>query len=341
MQIKVKEIAQLIGGKVEGDGELLIHSPGKIEEGQEGQIVFFANPKYENYLYSSRASAILIPADFTPKEPILSTLIRVENVYSALGYLLEKFEHLLKGRKTGISKLADISEKAVIGKNVYIGSFVSIEDGVVIGDNVQLMGQNHIAAGVKIGDNTLLYSGVKVYHQCEIGSRCIIHSNTVIGSDGFGFSPEADGSYKKIPQIGNVKIGNDVEIGANTVIDRATMGSTIVHNGVKLDNLIQVGHNAVIKSNTVIAAQTGIAGSTIIGENCRIGGQVGFSGHQEIGNFVQIQAQSGIVGNIENNAKLFGSPAIPYMDYVKSYAIFKKLPEINKRIAQLEKKKID
>lgn len=341
MQIKVKDIAQLIGGSLEGDGEALIHSPGKIEEAGEGQIVFFANPKYENYLYSSQASAILVPSDFVPKEPVKGALIRVENVYSALGYLLEKFEHLLKGYKTGISKLTDISDKAVIGQNVYIGSFVSIEDGAKIGDNVQLMGHNHIGAGTVIGNHTILYNGVKVYHQCEIGSYCVIHANTVIGSDGFGFSPEADGTYKKIPQIGNVIIGNRVEIGANTVIDRATMGSTIVHDGVKLDNLIQVGHNAVIKYNTVIAAQAGIAGSTTIGKNCRIGGQVGFSGHQQIGDSVQIQAQSGIVGNIENGAKLFGSPAIPYTDYIKSYAIFKKLPEIYKRVGQLEKKNPD
>lgn len=337
MQLKVKDLAQILGGELIGPGEALISGPGKIEEAVSGQVVFYANPKYEAFVYTTQASAILVPEDFEPKEEINAALIKVENVYSAVGFLLEKFQHLLLQKKTGISPMADIHESAVLGENVYVGGFVTIEQNVIVGRNVMIMGQNHIGAGTKIGDNCIIYSGVKMYDRCVIGDNCIIHANSVIGSDGFGFSLESDGSYKKIPQIGNVVIGSNVEIGSNCSIDRATMGSTVIEDGVKLDNLIQVGHNVKIKSNTVIAAQAGIAGSTTIGSHCRIGGQVGFAGHINVGDKVQIQAQSGISRSVKDEEKLFGSPAISYSDYVKSYSVFKKLPELDKRLKRIER----
>lgn len=337
MQLKVKDLAQILDGELIGSGEDIISGPGKIEDAVSGQVVFYANSKYEAFVYTTQASAILVPEDFEPKEKINAALIKVENVYSAVAFLLEKFQHLMSSKKTGVSKTADIHESAVLGEDVYIGSFVVIEEKVVLGKNVRIMGQNHIGAGTIIGDNCIIYSGVKIYDRSELGANCIIHANSVIGSDGFGFSLEADSSYKKIPQIGNVVIGRNVEIGSNCCIDRATMGSTIIEDGVKLDNLIQVGHNVKIKSNTVIAAQTGIAGSTTIGSHCKIGGQVGFSGHINVGDKVQIQAQSGISRSVKDEEKLFGSPAIGYSDYVKSYSVFKKLPDLDKRLKRIER----
>ncbi len=337
MQLKVKDLAVILDGELVGSGEDFISGPGKIESADPGQIVFYANPKYEAYVYTTKATAILVPADFIPKEEIKASLIKVENVYSAVGFLLEKFQHLLTNRKVGISKMSEIHDTAKIGEGVYVGGFVTIEENVVIGKNVQVIGQNFIGANTRIGDNCIIYSGVKIYNHSNIGDNCIIHSNTVIGSDGFGFSLESDGSYKKIPQIGNVIIGNNVEIGSNCSIDRATMGSTVIEDGVKLDNLIQVGHNVHIKSHTVIAAQAGIAGSTTVGSYCRIGGQVGLAGHINVGDKVQIQAQSGISRSVKDEERLFGSPAIGFTDYVKAYSIFKKLPDLDKRLKRIER----
>jgi UDP-3-O-[3-hydroxymyristoyl] glucosamine N-acyltransferase len=330
MEITAGALAQMLSGSIEGDASTVIQRPSKIEDGQEGSICFFHNDKYEAYLYSSKASAILVSKNFVPKKPISATLIKVEDVYSSVALLLEKFGALSEEKKEPIiSSQAIIDSSVVIGKSVSIGHLCVIESGVEIGENCVVESQVYIGENVKIGNRCKLKSGVKILHHCIIGDDCTIHPNAVIGSDGFGFAPQQDGSFKKVSQIGNVEIGNQVEIGAGTTIDRATMGSTIIENGVKLDNLIQIAHNVRIGENTVIAAQTGIAGSTKIGKNCKIGGQVGISGHIEIADGTQIQGQSGITSSVKKpNTFLFGYPAINYKDYIRSYAVFKKLPEL-------------
>ncbi len=338
MQLSALEIAQLLNGSVEGDPEVKVSRPSKIEEGGKGTITFLANDKYEDFAYTTTASVLLVSRDFQPKQPIAATLVRVENVYSSLSLLLEKYGSQIKV-SSGISAQAFVHPTAMLGENIAVGMFSVIEEHAKIGAGCQIATQVYIGRNVEIGKNVIIYPGVKIMHDCIIGDNCVIHSNVVIGSDGFGFAPQADGTYQKIPQTGNVLIGNNVEIGAGTTIDRATMGSTVIHAGVKLDNLIQVAHNVEIGENTVIAAQAGIAGSTKIGKNCRIGGQVGFVGHLTIADGTQIQAQSGIASNVkEPNTALFGYPAIPYNDYVRSYAIFKKLPNLYKLLLDLEKK---
>lgn len=339
MQITANEIAHLLGGEIEGDGTVLVDRPGKIEEGGEGTLTFLGNPKYEHYAYSVRSSVLLAGKSFQPTGPIAAqALIRVEDVYDAVRLLLEKFGQ--REHANGlVSENASLHSSVQVGKNVSIGTYSVLEEGVKVGEGTVLYPQVYLGKNVEIGNGCILYPGVKVYHACKIGDHCILHSNVVIGGDGFGFAPQPDGSYQKIPQIGNVIIEDHVEIGANTTIDRATMGSTIIRKGVKLDNLIMVAHNVEVGENTVIAAQAGVAGSTKIGSQCRIGGQAGFVGHIEVADGTQVQAQSGVAAVVkEPNTALYGSPALPYKNYLKSYAVFKKLPDLYKKINQLEKK---
>jgi UDP-3-O-[3-hydroxymyristoyl] glucosamine N-acyltransferase len=332
MSITAGQIAAIIGGTIEGDASVLVYRPSKIEEGGEGTITFLANPKYNEYLYSTTASAVLVSNDLVLECEVKPTLIKVENVYIALAILMEKFNSNLSIPK-GQSNMSSVHPSVELGENVSIDDFVVIRSGAKIGANAKIFGQVFIGDNVVIGDDTILYPGVKIYHDCKLGNRCVIHANTVIGSDGFGYAKDENGNFKKIPQTGNVIIEDDVEIGSNAVIDRASMGSTIIKSRAKLDNLIQVAHNVVIGSNTAIAAQAGIAGSVVIGNDCLIGGQAGIAGHLQIADGTMIQAQSGISSSVKGeNIKLYGTPALDYANYLKSYAYFKKLPEI---VAQL------
>jgi UDP-3-O-[3-hydroxymyristoyl] glucosamine N-acyltransferase len=338
MQFTLKQIASLVQGRVDGDPEMFITGPAKIEEADSGQITFLGNEKYEHYIYGSKATAIIVDESFQPKHKITSALIRVPNVYQALAILMNHFQSNISSEPV-VSGLASVSENAVIGTGTSIGDFCIVKKGVSIGKNCILYGQNFIGDNVTIGDNSIIYPGVKIYHNCEIGSNCIIHANSVIGSDGFGFAVDEHGKFSKIPQTGNVKIMDHVEIGANSVIDRASMGSTLIENGVKLDNLIQIAHNVTIGAHSVIAAQTGISGSTKIGSKCMIGGQVGIVGHIEIAEGTQIQAQSGVASSVkEKNSKLYGYPALDYSQYLRSYAIFKKLPDMANQLRMLKEK---
>jgi UDP-3-O-[3-hydroxymyristoyl] glucosamine N-acyltransferase len=338
MQINAQQIAHIVNGTVEGNPEVLVSRPSAIEQGGEGTITFLANPKFIPFAYSTTASIILVSNDFVPTQTVTATLIRVENVRGAIATLMTKFGEQ-KPAISGISSLAFIHFEAKIGENVAIAPFVVIEKGVVIGANSVIHAQVFIGENANIAENVVLNSGVKIYHNCQVGKNVIIHANTVIGSDGFGFAPQADGTFQKIPQIGNVIIEDDVEIGANTVIDRAAMDSTIIRKGAKLDNLIQIAHNVEIGENTVIAAQAGIAGSTKIGKNNQIGGQAGVVGHISTADGVRVQAQSGINRRIKEEGKaVYGSPALAYNDYLRAYAIFKNLPALEKKVRNLEKK---
>ena len=338
MIITAKELSKILSGSVEGDPNVKVDRPSKIEEGGKGTISFLANPKYESYAYTTTASIILVSKEFKPAKPISATLIRVDDVYSCVALLLDKFGNKVEVSQEGISDQAFVHPDANIGNNVSIGLFSIIENGATVGSNCTIYPQVYIGRNVKMGKNVTLHPGVKIYHDCVIGDNCILHSNVVIGSDGFGFAPTEDGSFKKIPQLGNVILESEVEIGANTVVDRATIGTTIIKKGVKLDNLIQIAHNVEVGQNTVIAAQTGIAGSTKVGENCMIGGQVGIVGHITVANGTKVQAQSGIASKVKTeNTSLFGSPAIPYGSYLRSYTGFKQLPDLIKKINDLEK----
>jgi UDP-3-O-[3-hydroxymyristoyl] glucosamine N-acyltransferase len=329
MQISAKNLAQLLNGTVEGDDSVCVTRPGKIETGEKGMICFLGNPQYESFAYTTKASILLVSRDFKPLKPLSPTLIRVDSVYESLAFLLEKFGKSEDStQKSVISTHSSIHPSVKMGANISIGDFVVIEEGVVIGSNCKIAAQVFIGKNTQMSDHVTVHNGVKIYPNTEIGNRCILHAGAVIGSDGFGFAPQADGSYKKIHHLGNVILQDDVEVGANTTIDRGSIGATLIRRGVKLDNLIQIAHNVEIGENTVIAAQTGIAGSTKIGKNCRIGGQVGIGGHLTIGDNVQMQGQSGVTTNWGNGVKLYGYPAIPITDYLKSYAVFKKLPEI-------------
>ena len=341
MLISAREISEIVNGTVDGNPEVRVSKPSRIEEGEAGTISFLANPKYESYAYTTDASIILVDKDFNPQKEVSATMIRVDDVYSSVALLWEKFADQINQR-SGIASTAVILDSVDLGEDVYVGEGTVIEHNVMLGDNVRIYPQVYIGPDVKIGRGTILHPGVRIYHGCEIGSDCIIHANTVIGSDGFGFAPQEDGQFKKVPQLGNVVVEDDVEIGSNCTIDRATMGSTIIRRGAKLDNLIQIAHNVEIGQNTAIAAQTGISGSTKIGKNCLIGGQVGFVGHIKIADRTQIQAQSGIAAAVEQEgSKLYGSPALPYQQYLKSYAIFRKLPDLYKRILRLERNQQD
>ena len=339
MEFTAEQIAGLLNGKVEGNPETIVNKLSKIEEGETQSLSFLANLAYEEYLYTTDASIVIVNKDLNLSSPIKDscTLIRVDDAYSSFTKLLEAYNQS-KGTKTGIEKQTFISESATIGEDVYIGAFAYISDKAVIGNNVKIYPQSFIGDNVKIGDNTIIFSGVKIYHECEIGKECILHAGAVIGSDGFGFAPNDKNSYDKIPQIGNVIIEDNVEIGPNNCIDRATMGSTIIKKGVKTDNLVHIAHNVVVGENTVLAGQTGISGSAKVGKNCMTGGQVGITGHITVGDNVKIAGQSGISKSIKDNQVLQGSPAFAYKEYMKSYAHFKNLHSIVGRLNDLEKK---
>jgi len=331
MNFTAGHIADQINGTVVGDRDIDIFNISKIEEGSKGSLTFLANPKYTEFIYTTKASAAIVSSDFEPTERIELTLIKVKDPYSSFTTILELFDKDLSKRK-GISQLTDVDKSSKISDSSFIGSFSSVGENSIIGEKCIIENQVFIGNNVEIGNGCIIYPGVKILDDTIIGQNCIIHSSTTIGSDGFGFAPNDDGSYKKIPQTGNVVIGDNVEIGSNSTIDRATLGSTIISNGVKLDNQIQVAHNVEIGENTAIAAQSGVAGSTKIGKNCMIGGQVGIIGHIKIGDNVKIQAQAGVTSNIESNSRVTGTPAISYMNYNKSYVHFKNLPEIVKKI---------
>lgn len=331
MNFTAGQIADQLNGIVIGDKEVDINSLSKIEEGVKGSLTFLANPKYTEYIYNTKASAAIVSDDFKPTKEIKTTLIKVKDPYSSFTTLLELF-NTNKSDESGISKLSEINKTSKVSSSSFIGSFTIIGKKSVVEDKCYIYEQVFIGDNVKIGSGTKIYPGVKILNDTVIGKNCIIHSLCCIGSDGFGFAPNDDGSYKKIPQTGNVIIEDNVEIGSNSTIDRATIGSTIIRRGVKLDNQIQIAHNVEIGENTAIAAQSGIAGSTKIGKNCMIGGQVGIIGHIKIGDNVKIQAQAGVTSDIESNSRITGTPAINYMNYNKSYIHFKNLPEIVKKI---------
>ncbi len=338
MQFTAHQIATLIQGKIEGDPNAKVSGVAKIEEAVTGSLSFIANPKYEEYLYTSGASIIIVNESLALTGPITATLIRVPDAYSSFAFLLEKYKEMISGSgKTGIEQPSFIAPSAVIASDVYIGAFTYIGENAHIASGVKIYPGCYIGSNVTIKDNTKLFAGVKIYDDCHLGCRVVIHSGTVIGGDGFGFAPQADHSYKKIPQIGNVIIEDDVEIGSNTTIDRATMGSTVIKKGVKLDNLIQVAHNVEIGEHTVIAAQTGISGSTKVGKYNTIGGQVGMVGHIQIADGTKINAQSGLSKNVTvPNSVLNGSPAFDYKTSLKSQAIFRNLPDLQRRLQKLE-----
>jgi len=331
MNFTAGQIADQLNGTVVGNRDVDINTLSKIEEGKKGSLTFLANPKYTEFIYSTDASATIVSNDFEPTEKITTTLIKVKDPYSSFTTILELFNDD-KSKRSGISDKSDIDKSSTIPKSSYVGSYTTIGKNSIVGDNCVIDNQVFIGDNVKIGNNCKIYPGTKILNDTIIGNSCIIHSSCSIGSDGFGFAPNDDGTYKKIPQTGNVVIGNNVEIGSNSTIDRATIGSTIIKDGVKLDNQIQIAHNVEIGENTAIAAQSGIAGSTKIGKNCMIGGQVGIIGHLKIGDNVKIQAQAGVTSDVESNARITGTPAISYMNYNKSYIHFKNLPEIVKKI---------
>jgi UDP-3-O-[3-hydroxymyristoyl] glucosamine N-acyltransferase len=344
MEFTINQIAAMLGGEVKGDGNAKINMLAKIQEAKKGQIAFLSNPKYEQFVYTTQASAIIVKKDFALKKEIGSALILVDDPYISFTLLMEEYHKLISFQKSGIEQPCFIGENSTVGKNIYRGAFSYIGNNVAIGDNVKIYPHAYIGDNVIVGDNTIIHPGVKLYSDTRIGKNCVIHSGTVIGSDGFGFAPQEDGSYKTIPQLGNVIIEDNVAIGGNTVIDCATLfgDSTVIHQGVKLDNLIQVAHNVVIGKNTVIAAQTGISGSSKIGENCVIAGQVGIAGHLTIANRTSFGAQSGILKSItKENEKLIGAPAFDVKEFYKTYAVFKQLPDINYRLRELERKLIE
>lgn len=328
MEVTAERIAQHFSGEIIGDPQVKVSSVAKIESGKSGNICFLANPKYEKYLYTSKASIVIINKEFKPEKPVEPTLILVDNAYTAVASLLDLLNALKKEKRSGKSLLSYRAFSSKIGKGVFIGRFSYVGSKSVVGDGTQIYPQVYVGNNVTLGKNVVLYPGVKIYDGCSIGDDCILHANVVIGSDGFGFAPTEDGSYKKIPQTGNVILEENVEIGANTVIDRATMGSTIIRKGVKLDNLIQIAHNVEIGENTVMAAQCGVAGSAKVGKECMFGGQVGVAGHIAVADKVHVGAQAGIAGNVkEEGAVLLGSPAINAKEYMKAYAIFRKMPK--------------
>lgn len=338
MKFTAQQIAGILEGDVVGNPDVEVSKLSKIEEGIEGSLTFLANPKYTPYIYTTKASITIVNRSFVPEEDLSTTLIKVEDSYESFSKLLEYYNQV-KNNKQGIEQPAYIADSASYDESIYLGAFSYLGENVKIGKNVKIFPNTYIGDNVAIGDNTMIFSGAKIYSETLIGNNCVINSGAIIGADGFGFVPNEKGEYKKVPQTGNVILEDFVDIGAATTIDRATLGSTIIRRGVKLDNQIQIAHNVDIGRNTVIAAQTGIAGSTKIGENCQIGGQVGIVGHITIGDNVKIQAQSGIGRNVKDNEVLQGSPALPYGDYNKAYVHFKNLPSIVKNINDLEKNK--
>jgi UDP-3-O-[3-hydroxymyristoyl] glucosamine N-acyltransferase len=337
MEFKASDIASLLNGEIEGDGDVKVHTVTKIEEGREGALAFLANPKYENFIYDSNASVILVNKDFIPRQKIRATLIRVENAYNSFATLLEYYTQAVRSVKVGIENPSYIDPSASVGENVYIGAFAYIGKNVRIGNNVKIYPQAYVGDNVTIGEESILFAGCKIYSDCIIGDRCVVHAGAVIGSDGFGFAPQEDGTFKKIEQIGNVILEDDVDIGANTTIDCGTMGSTIIRKGVKLDNLIQIAHNCEIGENTVMAGLVGLAGSTKVGKNCKFGGQVGLAGHLTIGDNVQIGAQSGVSKSVKGDQVILGSPAIEIKQALKMYTILRNLPALRDEVIQLQK----
>lgn len=337
MQFTAEMIAGLLGGEVVGDKNASVSTVSSIDGGKQGSLAYLTNPKYEQYVYTTQASIVLVDKSFEPKEEVKTTLVKVENVGQCVLNLLEMY-NATRPRKSGVSKLASIHEGATIGEGCYIGDFAVIESTAKLGDNVQVYPQCYIGDNVVIGEGTKLYPGVKIYEGCVIGSNCILHAGAVIGADGFGFAPREDGTFAKIPQLGNVIIEDNVEIGANTCVDRAKTDSTIIHSGVKLDNLIQIGHNVELGSNTVMSAQVGVAGSTKIGSNCFVGGQVGFADHINVGSNVKVGSKSGIDKNVPDGEIRFGFPALPGVQYHRSFAVFKSLPELAQKVREMDKR---
>lgn len=337
MEFSAAQIAQLIGGKVEGNPDALVKSFGKIEEAVNGELAFLANPKYEDFLYTTKASVIIVNDSQQLKQPVDATLIRVSDAYSAFAILLEKYQQLQSLQLTGIQQPVYIHATAKTGDNVYIGAFAYLGEKVIVGSNAKIYPGAYLGNNVIIGENSVIHPGVKIYHGCIIGNNVVIHAGTVIGADGFGFAPQKDGTLKKVPQIGNVVIEDNVEIGANSTIDRATIGSTIIKSGAKLDNLLQIAHNVEVGNNTVIAAQAGVSGSTKIGNNVMIGGQAGIVGHIQIADGSKINAQSGVSKSIKlPNTAVTGSPAHDYTASLRSQALTRNLPNLEKRIKELE-----
>jgi len=340
MKFTAEQIAGILEGNIVGDPNVEVDKLAKIEEGTEGAITFLANPKYTSYIYSTKASITIVSDSFVAEEDLSTTLIKVKDPYKSFSKLLEYYNQV-KLNKSGIEQPSYISESATYGENLYLGAFAYLGDNVRLGDNVKIFPNSYIGDNVQIGDNVMIFPGAKIYSETVIGNNCVIHGGAIVGADGFGFSPNQEGVYSKVPQIGNVIIEDNVDVGAGTTIDRATLGSTIIRKGVKLDNQIQIAHNVEVGEHTAIAAQTGIAGSSKIGKNCLIGGQVGIAGHIQIGNRVKVQAQSGIGRNIKDDEVIQGSPAFGYNDWNKAYVHFKNLPKIEYRLTQLEKKQKD
>jgi UDP-3-O-[3-hydroxymyristoyl] glucosamine N-acyltransferase len=338
MNFTASVIAEFLKGSVEGNPEAAVNDVSKIEEGKAGTLSFLANPKYEKYIYDTESTIVIVNEDFTPQKKIPATLIRVPNAYESFAALLRFYEQS-KPKKSGVSPQASISESAKMGKDLYVGEFTVVSENVSLGNGVVLYPQVYVGEGVQIGEGTILHPGVKVYEGCVIGNHCVIHAGAIIGGDGFGFAPNQENNYEKVPQLGKVIIEDHVEIGANTTVDRSTMGATILRKGVKLDNLIMIGHNVEVGENTVIAAQSGISGSSKVGKNCMFGGQVGLIGHITIASGVKIAAQSGITKDIkEEGIVIQGSPAFDFGPYQRSYAVFRNLPKLAKQISDLEKR---
>ncbi len=337
MEFNATTIAGFLRGEIEGNPEVKVNTIAKIEEGSEGALSFLANPKYEPYIYTTKSSIVLVSKDFKPSDRIEATLIRVDDAYEAFASLLRLVDQA-RPRKKGIHPTAVIEASARLGSNIYIGAYAYIGENCCLGDNCSVYPHVYIGDGTRVGDNCFIYAGVKIYHECIIGDNCTIHAGTVIGSDGFGFAPQSDSEFMKIPQLGNVVIENNVEIGANVAIDRATMGSTFIRKGVKIDNLIQIGHNVEIGENTVMAGQTGIAGSTKVGRNCMFAGQVGIAGHLKIADGTKIGAQSGVPGDVrKENSVLLGYPAMDHKDFLRSSVIFRKLPDLKLKVDEMVK----
>ena len=335
MKFQAAQIALIVNGNVEGDATIAVNSFGKIEDAMEGQLTFFANPKYEEFLYSTKASVIIINKDYALKQPVDATIIRVPDAYTAFALLLSKYQEIMQQQLTGVQEPSYISKTASYGQNIFIGAFAYLGENVKLGNNTKIYPNAYIGDHVTIGDNSIIHPGVKIYHDCKVGNQVTIHAGTVIGSDGFGFAPQADGTMKKVPQIGNVVIEDNVEIGANTTIDRATIGSTIIKSGAKLDNLIQIAHNVEIGDFTVIAAQVGISGSTKVGKGVIIGGQAGLAGHINIADNVKINGQSGVNKSVKTaGIVITGTNAYEYTKAMRSMAIARNLPELQKRIEE-------
>ena len=328
----------MVNGAIEGDSNLVISNYAKIEEAQSGDLTFLANPKYTHYIYETKASAVLVRKDFVPEQEVKATMVRVEDPYATLAQLLNMVGEMMRPQRRGVEQPCFIADGVELGENCYVGAFAYLGEGVKMGKNVKIFPQTYVGDGVELGDDVTLYPGVKVYHGCKIGNRCTVHAGTVIGGDGFGFAPKPDGTFDKISQIGIVIVEDDVEIGANVTIDRATMGATVIKRGVKLDNLIQVAHNVEIGENTVMAAQVGIAGSTKIGRNNMIGGQVGFAGHITVGDNNGIGAQSGIPNSVGDNQRLLGSPGINALDFARQTVYMKRLGDMSNDLRELKKK---